>query len=271
MRSSYASGALRKGALLLFTALLSFGFAQDRGPNQVNPLAGQLAALNRGRELFAANCAFCHGKDAVGGSRGPALTQGQWKRGDSDAALFELVSKGIPGTVMPASNLTETETWQVVTYLNGFKRVTAGAVQGDRAAGEQIFLTQCANCHMVKGRGGRLGPDLLQTLSQRSLDEFIRALREPDQKIEKGFETIRVITSQGKQLDGVRKNEDSFSLQMMERDGKLQLFEKSDVRSVTDVPRSLMTAFDDTRLNATQLQNLLAWLTSLRETETTQK
>ncbi len=251
--------------MIVLFALFSVALAQNHDPHQKNPLTGQLAALQKGRELFAANCAFCHGKDAIGGTRGPALAGGEWKHGDSDAALFRTISKGIAGTAMPASDLTETETWQLVTYLRGFKSVAPASIQGDRIAGEQVFRMNCAQCHMVKGRGGRLGPDLLHTLERRSLDEFISAVREPDKKIERGFETIRVITAQGKTLDGVRKNEDTFSLQMMERGGRLRLLDKSDVRSVTDERRSLMPAFNEARLSATQLQNLLAWLDGLRE------
>lgn len=52
-----------------------------------------------GRDLFhgAANCAACHGRDAAGTARGPALTGALWLHGPGTYEwLVEQISLGIP-------------------------------------------------------------------------------------------------------------------------------------------------------------------------------
>jgi mono/diheme cytochrome c family protein len=97
---------------------------------------------------------------ARGGIRGPDLTTGSWNHGGADSDLFETISHGIPGTAMPANKLTEDEIWQVVTYLGTLQPPTAAT--GDRSRGETLFFGsgRCSSCHIVNGRGGRLGPEL---------------------------------------------------------------------------------------------------------------
>ena len=65
---------------------------------------------------------------------------------------------------MPANGFEDSETWTIIAYL---RTLTPGTQktrvsQGDAGKGEKIFTTTgaCSTCHMVKGRGGLLGPDL---------------------------------------------------------------------------------------------------------------
>lgn len=95
-----------------------------------NPLSGDEAATEAGGELYAANCALCHGETGEGD--GPAATgmepppadlHADHVQGLSDGALFYIISHGRPDTPMPAweNQLTEDERWQVVNYLRTFQ------------------------------------------------------------------------------------------------------------------------------------------------------
>jgi alcohol dehydrogenase (cytochrome c) len=77
--------------------------------------------VQRGREIFVATCAGCHGHDAGGGT-GPALVGGGLTRGDSDWALYRTIRQGVPGTAMAAQPLGRSETWQVVDHLRAIAR-----------------------------------------------------------------------------------------------------------------------------------------------------
>jgi alcohol dehydrogenase (cytochrome c) len=75
------------------------------------------ADVSTGSELFRSQCATCHGSDGSGGPGGPDLQHRQMVKGSSDWAFFRTVSLGIPGTSMPASNLSWLDKWRLVAYL----------------------------------------------------------------------------------------------------------------------------------------------------------
>jgi len=82
------------------------------------------ADIAAGAESFRVRCASCHGGDAHGGT-GPDLSKtDQFRRGASDWALYQTITRGVPGTAMPAHSLSPRETWQLVTYL---RQVSAGS------------------------------------------------------------------------------------------------------------------------------------------------
>jgi len=69
-----------------------------------------------GSRIFGERCARCHGPDAKG-SLGPSLARFGYKSGDSDLAIYRVLTDGIPGTAMISPNLSFAERWQVIAYL----------------------------------------------------------------------------------------------------------------------------------------------------------
>src|ERR1700724_1732739 len=67
---------------------------------------GQSADPTVGARLFHLHCAECHGPDGQGG-QGPDLTRGQYRHGSTDDAIYKTISRGVPGTPMPATSLAE--------------------------------------------------------------------------------------------------------------------------------------------------------------------
>ena len=64
---------------------------------------------------------------------------------------------------MPAAfGVTDAEVQQMVVYVRSLGRSAPLALPGDARRGERLYAGKgkCANCHMLSGRGGRLGPDL---------------------------------------------------------------------------------------------------------------
>jgi hypothetical protein len=78
------------------------------------------------------------------------------------------------------------------------------------------------------------------------------------------YDTVTAVMQNGERVIGVAKNEDAFTLQLLGQDEKLHLFLKKDLREVIHERRSLMPAYTESRLSNPELQNLLAYLTSLR-------
>jgi cytochrome c oxidase cbb3-type subunit III len=260
---------------LVTCTILAFG----QNKEVRNPLTGDPSAIKEGSSLFRANCSPCHGLNAGGGGRGPDLRAGLWVHGSSDAAIFRTISEGVSGTEMPANPFEDSEIWALVAYLRSVSGGTKTPVAGDTARGERLFFGTgaCAQCHMVKGRGGRLGPDLSRVGAARSAVYLTESIREPDKDLSLApldpnnhygipaqYDTVTAVTRDGERVVGVAKNEDAFSLQLLGQDDKLHLFLKKDLREVIHERRSLMPAYPESRLSNQELQNLLAYLTSLR-------
>jgi mono/diheme cytochrome c family protein len=162
------------------------------GADDKNPFAGDAKAAKLGEYQFRINCAFCHGLSARGGGRGPDLTKAQKRHGNSDADLFRTISQGVPGTAMPAGvnggigvGMTDEEVWQVITYLRSIQVKAPAVPIGDPGHGKELFYgsARCGTCHMVEGKGGRLGPDLTDAGSMRSVESLVDSVRNPSRRL----------------------------------------------------------------------------------------
>ncbi len=249
--------------------------AQDK-----NPFSGDAKAAKLGESQFRANCAFCHGLGARGGGRGPDLTRAQKRHGNSDADLFRTINEGVPGTAMPPNGatqqgvgMTEEEIWQVISYIRSVQAKAPAQIVGNAVQGKELFYGNagCSACHMIQGKGGRLGPDLSTTGSARSTDYLVESVRNPSRRLAQGiseamkefsqeYETVTVVTADGTKFMGVVLNEDHFTLQMMDTREQLHLFEKDKLRSYEKSRESLMPTSDQKTLSDKDLQDVIAYL-----------
>ena len=246
-------------SLFVSAALLA---AQDK-----NPLAGDRQAIEAGNYHFRINCAVCHGLGARGGGRGPDLTRAKKKHGSSDAEMFKTIHDGVPGTDMPAAlgsvgvEMKDVEIWQVIAYLRSIE-VKTPPPTGDAARGKELFYGSagCSKCHLVEGKGGRLGPELTGVGSSRSLDSIVESIRDPNKQIAPGYQTVAIVTADGKRARGYIMNEDRFSVQMMDLNEHILLLEKDKLRSFEKSSVSLMPPYAPTTLSEKDLNDILAFL-----------
>jgi putative heme-binding domain-containing protein len=215
-----------------------------------------------GAALFRERCADCHGADAKGG-RGPDLTR-LWASEDADQRAMQAVRSGVPGSIMPASTAPDEEIRAIVGYLRSISAARAEAVPGNPDVGEQIFVASCSSCHRIAGRGGFLGPDLSRIAATQSSELLTRAIRDASATFAAGYEPVTLITHDGRQIRGVRKAEDAFSIQIMDVSGRLQGFSKDRLWDVSRDRKSLMPDFGPDRLSESSLTDLLAYLAKFR-------
>jgi cytochrome c oxidase cbb3-type subunit 3 len=243
--------------------------AQPSTDAKTNPLEGDPRAIEGGKNIYRGRCAVCHGIDAKG-YRGTDLTTGDWIHGGTDPQIFATIARGITGTEMPGNvNMSEEEVWMVIAYLRTLSNPGAtSAERGDATRGEELYRSKtkgnCRQCHMIDGQGGRLGPNLSRIGASRSVAALERGIRQPSEVIPVGFETITVVTLDGKRIRGVRKNEDTFSVQIMTVNEELRSFFKRDVKEVIAEEQSLMPAYGPERLSDDELTDLVRYLRTLR-------
>jgi hypothetical protein len=68
------------------------------------------------------------------------------------------------------------------------------------------------------------------------------------------------VTADGQRLSGIAKNDNNFSLQLLDSHGRLQLFTRDELREVIYQGQSLMPSDFDKTLTSSELQDLLAFL-----------
>ncbi|MDE0106835.1 MAG: c-type cytochrome [Bryobacterales bacterium] len=232
-----------------------------------NPLGRDAAAVEAGNALFHERCAVCHGQQAEGAMASNLVVARSVSRG-SEAGLFKLIRAGIPGTEMPPQpDLPEERLWQLVSYLRSLAHpAEQPPVQGDVAAGQAIFQrVGCAGCHIVNGAGGFLGPPLDSIGVRHNSDKIREDLLDPSAELAEGFGTVVIETAGGETLEGVLKNEDSFTLLVLTADGDVKTFQRKQLRSVHTPQRSKMPADYGQRLRPEEVQDLLAFLDRQRD------
>lgn len=264
---------MRKHVALLAVALVcatSTAFLAAQASNlanvpETNPFSGNADAIQIGMGLFRSRCADCHGMDARG-VRGPDLTQ-VWASGRTDPGLFRTLRRGVPGTEMPSvgPRTPDDEVWKILAYLKTIAAPTSTAVvAGNAANGERVFRAQCAGCHRVNGGGGRLGPDLSRIGVSRARGAVINRIRGASEDFLSGYEPVIITLKNGQTVRGVRKNGDLFSVQIMDGRERIQGYLKADVQSVSDGQQSAMPVFGVDRLSENDLNDVLAFLGTLK-------
>ena len=238
-----------------------------------NPVDGNPAAILAGMAGFRLRCADCHGTDGRG-VRGPDITQ-VWSSGRSDDGLFRTVRNGVPGSEMPAfiaPRTSDREVWQMLAYL---KTLATPAItdppRGNADNGAKVFRAMCTACHRVNTTGGRLGPDLSRIGSSRTREVLLARIRRGAEDFRAGFEPVTITPPDGVPIQGVKKNEDLFSVQIMDTHERIQGYEKDKMQTVENGKKSAMPVFGSDRLSDSDLDDLLRYLQTLRGSTVTVK
>ena len=220
------------------------------------------AVVRTGAGLFRERCAECHGADAKG-VVGHDLTQ-LWASGATDERVLQTIRAGVPNTLMPSSTAPDDELRALVTYLRSLNGSAAAgeAAPGNTDNGERVFWASCGTCHAVKGRGGVIGPDFSRVAQTR--EALAQAIRNPNASTANGYQAMTLVTRDGQRVRGTRKSEDALSIQIMDTNERLRGFLKSSLREVIKEPASLMPAFGPDRLTESDLNDVLAFLNTLR-------
>ena len=251
--------------LAAMAAVLAGRGVAAQGVPENNPFAGDSAAILAGKGQFRQRCADCHGTDARG-VRGPDITQ-VWSSGRTDRGLFNTVRSGVRDTEMPAfpaPRTSDRDVWQILAYLRTLAApAPAEPPPGNPERGVVVFETNCAGCHRVNAEGGRLGPDLSRIGSSRSREALVARIRHGVDQARPGFRPVTITPESGAPIRGVKKNEDLFSVQIMDTRERIQGFVKDEV-TVTDVERSFMPVFGPERLSDDELNDLVRYMMTLR-------
>ena len=229
---------------------------QDPQQKSVKPVSA------RGKQVFAATCAGCHGLDGRGAERAPNIVENPKVQQLSDAQIAHIVANGIPGTGMPAfHSLDSSDVNAVVAYLRtlqGTKRTLK--LPGDPVRGETAFFGKagCSGCHMVAGKGGFIASDLSGYARTHAMDQIRSAVTTPS-----GDQQSRLVTARirgGGEVVGRIRNEDNFSVQLQTLDGVFHFVTKSNLEGLQYASQTLMPSDYSSTLSPAELNDVISYL-----------
>ena len=221
-----------------------------------------------GGRLFRANCTICHGAQGDG-VPGIDLGHGKFRRAKSDDDIAAIIRNGIPGTAMPPNNFTDFAALTIVAYLRSMAAATATTTSGGNPArGKAIYEGKgnCASCHRIRGVGSRIGPDLSDIGNLRPAGELERSVVDPDGEILPQNRHLRAVTKDGATISGTLLNEDKYSVQLLDSNGRLVSLKRANLRESAFVEKSPMPSYKE-KLTQQELSDLVSYLVSLKGVE----
>jgi mono/diheme cytochrome c family protein len=233
-----------------------------RGPQ----LTGEAAA---GGALFLQNCAFCHGRDAMGGETGPDLTQSKLVLSDTDGSkIAQVVHEGRnePDKKMPAFQFSSQEVTSLVAFIRAREAAAASMKGGRRGvevadlqtgnaeAGKKYFngAGGCAKCHSSTGDLAGLARryEGLQ-LEERML--YPRGAKS----------TVVVTLPSGEKIEGTLAYRDEFTVGLKDASGTYKSWFVDKVKYKVDSPvEAHVDQFP--KYTDDDIHNLMAYLQTLR-------
>ena len=230
-------------------------------------------SIAQGKALFEGTCAVCHGIDGSG-ANGPNIREAAVTMGPE--GLYARVRGGPIGSGMPAfTTLEDAQVWVIIDYVSSLGHEGGSIATGDPAKGKVVYdANGCAKCHTIAMRGGDLGPDLSKIGTMRGTIMLQRIMTDPggnlpidtslvERAAYPAYLIYRAVTRQGHIIEGMRVDEDTFSIQLRDSDGRLHSVNKFDVNELKPEPgKSFMPSYKD-KLTESQLNDLIAYLSGL--------
>lgn len=122
----------------------------------------------------------------------------------------------------------------------------------------------CSACHAINNKGGGVGPDLGKIGAIRSGRDLLESIVFPSASFARGFETYVVETKAGKTHSGILARESSDALHLLTTERVEIRVPRDDIDSFLPGRVSIMPQGLETQLSRRELQDLLAYLQSLR-------
>jgi cytochrome c oxidase cbb3-type subunit 3 len=258
------------GLVVLLHAAAAHGLtqaaAQQPSPATQAPATGAVQ-LERGQTVFASQCGFCHGRDAMGGETGPDLTRSTLVRDDTSGdKIRQVVREGRVDKGMPALHLSDADVTAAIVYIKSQKAKAelpgarrsvdeADLETGNAEAGRAYFngAGRCSRCHSPTGDFAGLakrvtGLDLLKRLLYPSSGSGA---------------TVKVTLEAGETVEGALAYRDEFTIALTDASGRYRSWPATHVKFVVTNPleahAELLGQYSDE-----DIHNVLAYLRTLR-------
>jgi cytochrome c oxidase cbb3-type subunit III len=242
------------------------------------------AAVERGQQLYVAQCGFCHGSNATGGQSGPDLIRSVLVIGDENGKqLGEFLKEGRPDKGMPKFDMKDEQVKDIATFLH--QRIYAVAdrgtykilniLVGDAKAGEAYFngAGKCNTCHSptgdLAGIGAKYDPVTLQGRIVMPRGRFgfggPRGRGAMDSKAFRSFPTVTVTLPSGKSFSGLPLRITDFDVILRDSDGVFRSFTRDGETPKVELKDPLQAHVDMLATwKDSDIHNMTAYLVTLK-------
>jgi putative membrane-bound dehydrogenase-like protein len=138
---------------------------------------------------------------------------------------------------------------------------TVAELQGNAVKGGELFTNVCSSCHSYIGRGSAVGPDL-KAFYNKSPQDFLVAILDPNAAIEPRFAGYVVECRDGRSLLGVIASESATSVALAQPGGAREEILRTDIRAIRGVGQSLMPEGLEQSLPPQAIADVIAFLKS---------
>ncbi|QDU21122.1 PVC-type heme-binding CxxCH protein [Urbifossiella limnaea] len=133
-------------------------------------------------------------------------------------------------------------------------------LKGDAGKGRGVFKTHCAACHRLDGVGADVGANLLAALPNKSGDDLLAAVFDPNREVDPRFVNYQAVTADGRTLGGVIAAETPTSVTLRRADGAEDTVLRANLESLRSTRLSLMPEGLERVLTRQDVADLFAYL-----------
>jgi putative membrane-bound dehydrogenase-like protein len=141
---------------------------------------------------------------------------------------------------------------------------------GNAEKGKQVFSAsaksdaQCLRCHMVRGTGGQIGPDLSMIGKKASRENLFESILQPSKAIADQYLQWKVDTLDGASVTGLIVEETKEAITLRDANGKDTKIRQSDIDKKTKSPISIMPDNLAAALTEDELIDMVEYLLTLK-------
>ncbi len=160
------------------------------------------------------------------------------------------------------NNRSFVKSWKVTDFEG---KLESGLRGRSQAIGAKLFVdATCLQCHVIEGKGGRVGPEL-DGVFKRHQDDSLAVLREiidPSHKIDPKYASHSILTRDGQVYSGVIVAESEKSISLINNPDQIKptVVERSEIEDMVQSPKSIMPAALLDQFTQDEIFELLAYV-----------
>jgi putative heme-binding domain-containing protein len=188
---------------------------------------------------------------------------------DASPKVREEAARGLRGLPSVPASVQDFEEIAPTDFDAWWQLVGIG---GDAEAGRRVFFGakagHCSRCHVHGGRGALVGPDLTDTGRHTDRRRLMESILQPQREVAPRFSPWSIMTVDGKVHTGLAAPQpysDSRGQQVetfVDNNGRIFVLKTTDIESRKQLPTSIMPSGLERTIQAKELRDLLAFLTS---------